>query len=283
MINQRVLDKLKEGVVPWKQNWTSIKYGAPFNYIGKYPYTGINYFMLMDVPVPYFATMKQWTDRGYYVRQKAQAYPIFFWKILLLDRFNKPTSSAAAVKRIPYVRPSFVYHILDVAGFTADMFQTGKEKGQENIIYECQSILEQNPHTLKLGEPSYNFRKDYIKMPLAKSFDSMEDYYKVYFHELSHWTGHEERLNRGLKRWSKETKEDYSIEEMVAEMCSTYLCSETGIMREDFIDQTASYVRHYEKLVANQPDAFLKACRMAEKAYKFLVQKNIANEESGTL
>lgn len=44
---------------------------------------------------------------------------------------------------------------------------------------------------------------DYVQMPPFKSFRDAESYYTTLAHELTHWTKHEQRLNRdfGRKRW----------------------------------------------------------------------------------
>ena len=61
---------------------------------------------------------------------------------------------------------------------------------------------------------------DLVGMPVPELFRTPEEYYSVLFHELTHSTGHESRLNRkgvaGLL--SAFGSQSYSQEELVAEM-----------------------------------------------------------------
>ena len=68
-----------------------------------------------------------------------------------------------------------------------------------------------------------------------------ENYYAVAFHELTHSTGHESRLNRAgvaSSRLATFGSVDYSREELVADMGSAFLCAEAGI--ESTLDNSAA-------------------------------------------
>ena len=71
---------------------------------------------------------------------------------------------------------------------------------------------------------------DYVGMPKLGAFDTPEHYYGTLFHELAHSTGHESRLARpSLINPAPFGSEDYSKEELVAEMAAAFLCGEAGI------------------------------------------------------
>jgi len=46
-------------------------------------------------------------------------------------------------------------------------------------------------------------------------------------HELGHWTGHVSRLDRNFS--GRHGGEAYAREELVAELCSAFLCAELGV------------------------------------------------------
>jgi antirestriction protein ArdC len=71
--------------------------------------------------------------------------------------------------------------------------------------------------------------KDYITLPPAAAFKSMESYYATTFHELGHWSGAEKRLDRNLT--TRFGTEAYAAEELVAELTSAFLCAELGVQR----------------------------------------------------
>ena len=57
-----------------------------------------------------------------------------------------------------------------------------------------------------------------------------EEYYSVLFHELTHSTGHQTRLNRdGVTKPVHFASHEYSKEELVAEMGACFLSSITGV------------------------------------------------------
>ena len=77
-----------------------------------------------------------------------------------------------------------------------------------------------NPTTHK-GQPAYSKSEDCIYMPPIDVFDDTENYYSTFFHELSHWTNHDTRIDRDkfLKKYDDKA---YGIEELIAEMSSAF-------------------------------------------------------------
>lgn len=56
-------------------------------------------------------------------------------------------------------------------------------------------------------------------MPTTNDFETMTEYYTTLFHELTHATGLEKRLNRkGITDKAIFGNDEYSFEELVAEM-----------------------------------------------------------------
>ena len=78
-------------------------------------------------------------------------------------------------------------------------------------------------------------------MPLKSKFEDTEGYYSTLFHELIHWTGYKNRLNRLVLK--KES--DRAFEELVAEIGASFLCAEYGITPN--INNTSSYVASWLK------------------------------------
>ena len=74
---------------------------------------------------------------------------------------------------------------------------------------------------------SYNPLSDLVSIPSFNSFDTAEEFYSTLFHELTHSTGHESRLNRLTNSVSRFGDSEYSKEELVAEMGAAFLCGFT--------------------------------------------------------
>jgi len=70
------------------------------------------------------------------------------------------------------------------------------------------------------NEPRAYYRpsEDVVNMPKANLFQSDEEYCSTLFHELTHSTGHKNRLNRDeISEITRFGSHDYSKEELVAE------------------------------------------------------------------
>ena len=99
-------------------------------------------------------------------------------------------------------------------------------------------------------------------------FRSTEDYYATALHELSHWTGHESRLNRSFgKRFGNQA---YAFEELVAELGSAMLCAHLKI---DGQLQHANYIANWLEVLKNDSKNILKAGALAQKILDFTTRE----------
>ncbi|MFG6179735.1 zincin-like metallopeptidase domain-containing protein, partial [Halomonas sp. THAF12] len=79
----------------------------------------------------------------------------------------------------------------------------------------------------------YNPVADRIQLPLPSQFDEAIGYYGTALHELVHWTGHRDRLDRdGIARWKGPKSPEYAAEELVGELGAAFLCAHSGIPGE---------------------------------------------------
>lgn len=59
-------------------------------------------------------------------------------------------------------------------------------------------------------------------MPAYEAFKGADQFYGAAFHELTHWTGHKNRLDRDLK--NRFGSCNYTAEELIAELGAGFLC-----------------------------------------------------------
>src|ERR1700720_963299 len=107
--------------------------------------------------------------------------------------------------------------------------------------------------------------QDFIKMPPASAFNSMESYYATTFHELGHWSGAEKRLDRNLT--TRFGTEAYAAEELVAELTSAFLCAELGIQGEL---GHAGYLANWLTLLRSDAKAIFTASSKASQGAHYL-------------
>ena len=115
--------------------------------------------------------------------------------------------------------------------------------------------------------------QDFINMSPLDSWKSKDDisaqdfYYSVLMHELTHWTGHKDRLNRVDCNPFKEDsyKKQYAFEELVAEFGSAFLCSSLGMTKTP-IENHSQYIKGWIQNLKDKPALLMKATAQAQKA-----------------
>jgi antirestriction protein ArdC len=142
-------------------------------------------------------------------------------------------------------------------------------------IQEIEAFVGAINATVRHGFSSAQYRRDLdeIQMPHRDWFHTSdhgsaeENYYAVLFHELTHWTGAEKRLNRVFgQRFGDEA---YAMEELVAEIGAAFLCSVFGMSAEPRPDH-AAYVGSWLKVLRNDNRAIFAAASKAQEAYEHL-------------
>jgi putative DNA primase/helicase len=121
-------------------------------------------------------------------------------------------------------------------------------------------------------------------LPAQDRFVTPRDYYATALHELGHWTGHPDRLDRDLS--NPFGSEGYAREELRAEIASLILGAELGIGYDP--DRHACYVDHWVQILTDTPKEILYAAADAERISEYILtierKKEIRHtQEVGTM
>ena len=117
---------------------------------------------------------------------------------------------------------------------------------------------------------------DNVNMPELQSFISAEAWYSTLFHELTHSTGHDKRLNRkDMKIYRKEFR---AREELIAEIGAAFLCEHCGI-GAPVIENTVAYVQSWKKHLKDDPRIIATAAQQAQKAAQWILNNRNQNKE----
>ena len=120
----------------------------------------------------------------------------------------------------------------------------------------------------------YSARDDIINMPAREAFTgtatsgATESYYAVLLHELTHWSGHQSRLDRQLS--NRFGNKAYAMEELIAELGASFLCAECAITTEPRPDH-ANYIADWLDVLKKDKRAIFTAARKASEATEFLI------------
>lgn len=287
IVTDRIIQKLEQGVVPWRQSWTTS--GLPVNWETKRPYNGVN--LLILEPGAEYLTFNQIRKLGARLKKNALALPVVFWKVDTIE-MEKQKSKAKdeqeevieetekTIKTVYLLRYYLVYDVTDVEGLPKRKGQ--QEKIQPDYTHRTQRALTivkewSKICTIKHGSnytPSYHPLTDTIYMPTFDKFvgaHKIEEYFSTIFHEITHSTGHRNRLNR-IKH-SKYGDWHYSLEELTAEIGSAMLMNICGLDVPGVFDNNVAYINYWLQQLQNDKTLIIRASGRAEKAVEYVLEK----------
>ena len=180
-------------------------------------------------------------------------------------------------KQVPILRYYTVFNLDQIDGVEAP---DAPEPSTRDFvpIEEAAKIVSgmgQRPEIIH-KEPRAYYRPstDTVNLPRPELFEKAEEYYSTAFHELTHATGHETRLNR---RPSSEIRHfgdrDYSQEELVAEMGAAFLCAKARI-EQATIENSAAYIQGWLAALKGSPKLVVHAAAQAQRAADFILGVN---------
>ena len=259
-ITDNIITQLEAGVAPWVKPWNSHGVDAPFNPIAKRYYNGINFIQLSMMPgsTHNWVTYKQAQSVGAQVRKGSKGVQVIYFSPLEVT--DKVTGDS---KKIPMLKTYTVFNADQVDGLELPVIEAPT---QNNTVESCEAFIKAQRARIEFGgnRAFYVPSLDYIQLPGLDQFKSTPDYYATALHELSHWTGHESRLNRDFK--NRFGSEAYAFEELVAELGSAMLCAHLKI---DGQLQHASYIESWLKVLKDDPKNILKASALAQKILNY--------------
>lgn len=273
-----VIAKMEKGIIPWEKPWT----GANIAYsrsTGK-PYSFLNQ---LGMEAGEYATFNQIKKEGGKVNKGAKGSIICYWdfieKVTGLDDDGKEIT-----KKIPFLKYYTVFNIAtqtdlevknplpEVATKISDMEAVKMGYiNRESLDYK--EVLSDSAY--------YSPSKDCVRVPKMEQFRNSVEYYSTVFHELAHSTGHASRLARGLENNAAFGSEDYSREELVAEMTAAGILAKAGHESDESITNTAAYLQSWMKALKDDPAMLFWAASRAEKALDYIVGPNTDTPEKG--
>jgi len=267
-----IIKKLETGVIPWQKPWNG-KAFQPKNLISKRDYRGFNNFLLncSGFEQPGWISFKQCKKLGGLIKKGAGAMPVTFFEL------KNYADEDGKIQKYPFIKYYNVFNLEQTEGLEHLLVDPYVKQIDFNPIPECEIIISNYkvcPEIVhKEQQAYYRPSEDVINIPKKDSFRTVEEYYATLFHEATHSTGHEKRLNR---RNSKEARifgdSKYSKEELVAEMGATMLCSIAGIENKT-IDNSAAYIKSWLSALKNDQKLLIQAGTRAQQACDHILNR----------
>lgn len=276
MVTDRIIEQLESGVIPWEKPWTGIRSGA-FNRVSKKGYSLLNQMLLKHDGE--YATFKQWSDLGGHVRKGEKSEIIVFWKVLPVEEVQE--DGTKITKQIPLLKYINVFHISQVDG--VEPLHKDELLNDIEPIEKAESILTDywtREHItiehIASDKAYYSPSMDLIHLPLFEQFKDANEYYSTAFHESVHSTMKESRCNRAEERKNKLVafgSDEYSKEELVAELGSASLMNIISIETRKSFRNSSAYIQSWLKVLKNDVKFIVSASSKAEKAVNYILNE----------
>jgi antirestriction protein ArdC len=282
IVISKVIDLIEEKKnLPWNKPW----YIPPsMNLLSGRKYSGINAFITSLASSPYFISAKDVRDFDIRITKGKKSYPIVFYLNVIYKEDGK-TITEKEFNALPQDKKdkcvkSFImryYNVFNLDDLEEDTLPTIIQKrikkytqSSYNPDIKCaDSLINSLNLCIKEGrKAAYSPKKDQIIMPIKEYFKDSESYYETFFHEIGHWTGAENRMNReGIKDVCFGSGK-YSFEELIAEMISSEICYNLGIKKE--IDNSAAYIKGWLDVIGSDPNVLFKASKESTKSIDYI-------------
>lgn len=273
-ITNRIISQLEKGEIPWHKPWSGVVSGA-YNRVSKKPYSLLNQMILQHDGE--YATYKQWSELGGKVKKGEKAEIVVFWKILQVEETK---DGKVEKKSIPLLKYINVFHISQIDGVEPkDM-----KPIEHNSIEEAEQIktaYADREHLIikeiVTDRAFYSPSRDYIQVPCKEQYKDVMEFYSTLFHEMVHSTGHRDRLGRlDLNaKLASFGSEEYSKEELIAEIGSAFLMNHIGIETAKTFKNSTAYIQNWLQVLRNDNKFIVSASSKAEKAMKYILGTDV--------
>ena len=279
----RVIKQLEKGAAPWQQGWKSPQ-GAkepPYNPTTGARYDGLNAIVLRSAARergysdPRWLTYNQAKKVGVQVRKGEQGTKLEYWRFRPKEESNsKDAPAVGGPEKSEAIHRTYTVFNAQQCDRIPSL---ARKWGQDWEVSERAARLLQasgaDIEHRRGDQAYYQPKEDKIVLSEPERFRTPADYYATALHELGHWSGHKNRLDRetlhqGIKEGSG--SDAYAKEELRAEMTSMTV---NGVMRLPHNpERHASYVDSWIKMLKKDPEELRRAASDAGAAVKHLLQ-----------
>ena len=276
IVTDTIIKQLEVGVAPWRKPWHT---GMPMNLVSRKEYRGINIFLLafQGYGSRYWLTYRQALSLGGNVKKGERGSKVVFWKIGEYQKEDAETGELEDRKSI-LLRYYTVFNLDQCEGI-----ESPEPVPAINPIEQCEGIVRSMPNPPAFEQEAqacYRPAIDTVGMPARSAFHSSEEYYSTLFHELTHSTGHPSRLAReGIMKHNPFGSEDYSKEELIAEMGAAMVCGVAGIESKT-LDNSAAYLQSWISRLKSDSRLVVSAAAQAQKAADYILGKATAKTDA---
>ncbi len=290
-VAEKIISLMERDLAPWQRPWKAGEMRLPHNPVSGTRYRGGNLILLAAEAIDRgygdsrWLTYNQAQKIGAQVKRGEKGTRVEYYKFEerrrllddkgqpVLDDDGKPVMESQRLNR-PKMFSAFVFNADQIDGMPTLEEITPTWTPHER----AQSILDKSGAKVINDQGDRAFYRpstDTIHLPDQSQFDSVEGYYAVALHELSHWTGEKSRLDRDLTHPFGSL--GYAKEELRAEIASFMLGEEVRVGHDP--ENHAAYVKSWISILQDDPKELFRASAAAEKIMDYVLDLEIEKEQ----
>ena len=288
-ITDEIIALLERGTVPWQQPWRSI--GVPRRHEGT-PYRGINAFLLglragiAGHGSPFWMTFRQAKEMGAHVRKGERSSLVVYYGTARARGAEAaagdggegvPDGDGEGGGAYRFVKSYRVFNAAQIDGLEPRFHPVPEPEGAARAepIARWQRLMEaigtggSIPTDFGGDRACYVPSLDRIHMPEIARFEGAGQFYSTWWHELTHATKAEGRLDRsfGASRFGNEA---YAKEECVAALSQCFADQLMGF-GTNHIESHAAYIDSWLRVLRGDKRFLFAAAAHAQRAVDWLV------------
>ncbi|CAM5631863.1 MAG: zincin-like metallopeptidase domain-containing protein [Sphingobium sp.] len=276
-ITNQIIAELEAGRVPWVQPWASAKapLQMPHNASSSRCYSGINILILWHAVVSRgfssnaFLTFRQALELGGNVCKGATGTTVVYaHRFTPGDERRQAAEEGRTPGTIPFLKRFTVFNLDQCEGLPDAYTAAIPRPDPDQILPEAEALIKATGADFRIGgdQAYYDVANDRVCVPPPSRYFDPINWNRTAFHELGHWTGSKERLDRDQSgRFGSET---YGREELVAEMAGAFVCAALGI--EPTV-RHSDYIGAWLDIMRADDRAIVRAASAASKAADYLL------------
>lgn len=277
VFGKKVVELVLNNNAPWVRPWGAKQAkGLPVNALTGKAYRGCNVLLLLATPFASrgWMTFKQVSSIGGKVLKGSKATDIFFFTTIQKEKEDVKTGEKVLVD-IPCLKNFKVFNLEQIElpedaplKYRPEETTDTTADDDTGIFDECEKLLNLAVWYENDTKAFYIPSRDEIHLPNRRTFSTLSGFWGTAMHELSHWTGHESRLNRDMKHAFGTQK--YAREELIAEVSSWLLAVTLGTPHTP--QNSASYLASWVRDFKDKPREIYSAIAQAQKVVDYLLE-----------
>lgn len=275
IVTDRIIGELEKGIIPWHRPWVGS--GECINYVTRKPYSVLNEMMLGATGE--YLTFNQCKKLKGNIKKGAKSKTVVFFEWVVKE---EEKNGEKVVDKYPVLKYYNVFHLSDLEGIQSKLSESDFIKNEP--IEEAEKIVtdyNEREKTLKIyrntssNEAYFQPSSDTIVVPSINQYPVVEEYYSTLFHEMVHSTGVKKRCDRGLEVHAAFGSENYSKEELVAEIGASILVNKTCMNAEKAFKNNVAYIQNWLTALKNDRKLVVVAASRAKKGVQYILNEKM--------